>query len=551
MSRLNLRGLTASMLPILGLVATSALMTPAIRRGIEFGDEGYYVQLLVELDRNGFAQTPFRTPHMLTALVQLPLFRLFRFLNESGDGLVLFLRTCYQVLAFCAAVSLYFLISKSSSRLSAFIGASLACTFIPLYLPALSYNTLAMCAFIIAVSTQFLSLHGESKFARGGLMALSCAWWTIGCLSYPTFAIVAGFNFLFILTGIRRNRKLANYALFLTLVFITAGLLTIKQTGLSWLVDSYSYQRAVATGYQEKGNTGVQVEFLKLGFIGPLLLLSASGFTKRLGLKSTLVVLAIVIGHFAKTSPNLPQTHVIVTLLGLSYAIQVVIRNRRSIFDITMLQVTVVFSLVFGLVYVASSGATSMNLALALVVPAALHVNQLLGNKIRLSQLAPKSPVLLLVLVIPYLSFTNHYGDGVVDPTRIDHGVYAGLTTSHENALLLEDYTRILGQNTLAGAKATYSGVNLGLLLDSDLQLVQISPWPIEREATGHAKLSANFLNDLDSLPKNVIIDSHWYLNPFGYQFRCLYELVRSDPLSNGNSLETWALNVSLPVCSP
>jgi hypothetical protein len=211
--------------------------------------------------------------------------------------------------------------------------------------------------------------------------------------------------------------------------------------------------------------------------------------------------------------------------------------------------VTVILSLAFGFVFTTSSGPTSMNLALAVVIPAALHITDSVRGTLQKIQIVQTIPVLFLALVIPYFSLVNHYGDSLIDPTNIEDGVYAGLITSRENSLLLKDYTRILTQNSLAGTEVTYSGVNLGLLLDSDLRLIQISPWPIEREATGHAEISTNFLNDLSLLPRNAIIDSHWYINPFGFQFRCLYELVRSDPLSNGNTLETWAKNTSLPVC--
>lgn len=524
-------------------------MTPSIRRGVEFGDEGYYLQLLLDLEKNGFANSPFRTPHQLAALVQLPLLKIFRYLSDDIDGLVLYLRSCYQLLSLLAALLLYLALAKAFNRPAAMAGSLLVCAFIPHYLPTLSYNSLVMCAFVIAFTSQLLSLNSPQRLTRYIFALISCVAWIVGSLSYPTFSVVAALNFLFVLAKGRSNPRIMPISLLIFSSSAVTALWLFKIIEFSWFSDAFNYQRAVAAGYGAKGNTGVQLDFMNPLVIAPIGLLVFSAFLVKPLIKTLTVTAAILVALTSNASPNLPRTHLVIAILGLGFAIQSVLKKRSALMRLDSMEYVLPLSLTFSLVLASSSGGASMNLALAMIMPAGIQLSKWFGGPYRLERLGLQLTAVSIFGLIFYWSFVNHYGDSLVIQTRVHAGAYGGLTTSLENALLLEEYQEFFQQHSLIGSTITYVGVNSGLLVDSDLELLQLSPWPIEREAIEHAKISTQYMDDLNPKPSVVVLDSHWYINPFGYQFFCLYQLEDSQKLSNGNTLEIWRFNDSLPVC--
>lgn len=536
-------------LPLLVILITSVAMTPSIRRGVEFGDEGYYLQLLLNLEEKGFAESQFRTPHQLAALVQLPLLATFRYFNNNIDGLALFLRTSYQVLSLISAVLLFLTLAKTFSRTSALVGSLSICTFIPSYLPTLSYNTLVMIAFTVAFTSQLLSLESDRRWARSILALISCIAWIVGCLAYPTFVVVAAMNVLILLTRAGDNPRAKPIALLLLTASALTALLLLGNIDFSWFVEAFRYQRAVSAGYRNLGDTGIQLDVLRPSVITSIGLLVISGLSSKPLIRTLSIVVAILTILTSSASPQLPRTHFVIAIVGLGFAIQSVLKKRISLISPTCIEYVVPLSLTFCLVLASSSGATSMNLALATIVPAGIQLATWLNHAHQIEEVGLHLSAICLILLIVHWSYTNHYGDSVKDPVIVETGVYKGLTTSRENALLLKDYQNFLQRKGLSGSTVAYVGVNSGLLIDANLKLLQISPWPIDRKALEHAKMATRYMDELNPKPGAVLIDSHWYINPFGYQFFCLYQLEESQQLSNGNALEIWTFNDSLSVC--
>lgn len=541
---------THSYIPILAILIASGVMTTSIRRGIEFGDEGYYLQLLLDLERNGLSDSPFRTPHQLAALVQLPLILIFRFFNSGTEDLALFLRSSYQVLSLVAAVMLYFALERRFTRFAATVASLLMCAFIPLYLPTLSYNTLVLCAFTIATTSQFLCLNTDSKWHRYPLAIISCGAWVIGCLAYPTFSIVAVINLLIVLSQARKDPKKKLVSTLMLFFGATTSLLLLRTAGISWFNEVFEYQRALISASRHKEDSGMQLDFFNISVGLPLALIVVSRFISSPLAKMLTVWTALLVTMASDAAPNLPRTHFVITIIGLGFIVQSLVKPKLELFRASCIEYIVLLATALVVtVAVSSSGGTSLNLALGTLIPSSFQLATWLDQTRRIEKVGLNLSVLCLVLRIYQLSYSNHYGDALKDPVKVETGVYRGLTTSRENALLLKDYQEFLERKGLTGSNVVYVGVNSGLLIDSNLNLLQVSPWPIERVAVEHAKLATRYMDVLNPKPDVVLVDSHWYINPFGYQFFCLYQLEESHQLSNGNALEIWRFNNSLPVC--
>lgn len=134
--------------------------------GVDFTDEAHYLAMALKFLRG---QNPFVDElvfHQTSALLIAPFLKSY-YQHFGTEGIVLYARVLFFLLNLILAVTVYFSFQKYFSRRSALIASGVALAYIPLHIPALSYNSLASVFFTLGILGLLTHLPMASGFCFG------------------------------------------------------------------------------------------------------------------------------------------------------------------------------------------------------------------------------------------------------------------------------------------------------------------------------------------------------------------------------------------------
>jgi len=237
-------------------VALLAVLLPVylwqLKFGVDISDEGYYVVHPVSWLRSSPAETGNLSPHQFSAVLYYPLVRVYALIQPDLTGIILFLRRAYLCGSLLTCFASYrFFLRVVSPAVAAAAALSLL-VFIPLSLPAVSYNTLALFGLGGGLFTLSRALIDRDATGKGGWLSLvvSSALMAIGGCAYPSVAILAPLALaaLFWLFPTQRRYLLIAFA---ALVFFAAAVfavITAQLGGLERVADIFDFSRRLYSG---------------------------------------------------------------------------------------------------------------------------------------------------------------------------------------------------------------------------------------------------------------------------------------------------------------
>lgn len=491
--------------------AVIVLLAYRMTIGIDLSDESYYVSFIDGWLKTGIQASSSLGLHQTAALLVYPFAKIFTVLTDSVDGLVLFLRFTYLLMAFAAGRCFYKLVRETHGRTVATFASLTVVTFIPFSLPSPSYNTIGMLSMICALASCgvfFLRLSSEHaqttpqwRWAGGSAFA-----WTVAVIAYPTLLLVQ----VILLTGLMfANRKSVSFGpwiqyLFLCVFTQAAGLaILVGIYGIGRMYDMFQFTNAslqVTSGIGEKLRHFGNVFLLHpwFGLASAMSLLAGIALTKKHRPLVTDCVIVLIIFSFLMLSlfagPALyTQSHdyvFLLAILGAPLCISVqgmpmgtkTTPHRRRIMALLLfvgLLAGLVTSLTAtnGLVNFAVGGSFAMALGITLAIPerkstadTALHTLLLAGI----------SGLLL------WSSFGFIYGEArnplTTDSKRVREGIFAGLLTTAQNANAVRQTSKLFSNTTTSRGTIAIFGRLPGIYLLTPSKPMTLSTWDFAQQ---------------------------------------------------------------------
>lgn len=412
--------------------------------GVDFTDEAFYLAIPYHFLLGG---TPFVDEInilQLQTLLILPLVKLYYQATGSIDGIVLFARYVYLAFSLLVAGITFLFIRKFVAQPAAVL-ISLSCVaFIPLNIPAPSYNTLGMGFFTMGCMFGAWAVANQKRLS---VVALSGVAHGLAVISYPTLAIPS-LVFIAILSALRpmdKLRLLLAYVIGAALPFALIAPDVIRAGAGSVLI-SLTYSSSF--GLRDSRNALLvfsQIFNNKLAII--LFLLSFALIYRRRPTLAAYVVLFLPVFVFLIQGSN--PTYVSSNWYIISYGLMaplllVFIGGKEKVRQ--MFFAVWVPSFVAGLIAASSSGNGAISAAVGLF-PASIVTSVFVvltfvdissrypkGEKYSVNHLWLAVPPVLVASFLVIYQFGALYRDDRVKEldTQIKTGAYAGLFTTRE-----------------------------------------------------------------------------------------------------------------------
>jgi len=273
--------------PILIAAVLFSLLLVAYRLtlGVDFIDESYYAAMALRFLQG---DRPFVDELFVNQTGILPLLPFVKpYVALFGnEGLILYLRALYFLFSLGLASAIYFSLRTFASAEASASAALLGVVFIPLNIPALSYNTLGGGGFALALFLAWAYLQRGTPWLAGAAMAALAL-----CeLTYPPL-VLPGLLFLalFWRRSPTRRKGLLKAYLVAHLILFLACLPLLQQAGMK-LIDAYIY---TAHAHHHGGGLGkgkiilefiVKSMFTPAGLLGYATLILAALTGRRLWL---------------------------------------------------------------------------------------------------------------------------------------------------------------------------------------------------------------------------------------------------------------------------
>lgn len=556
--------------------AVIVLLAYRMTIGIDLSDESYYVSFIDGWLKTGIQASSALGLHQTAALLVYPFAKIYAVFTGSGDGLVLFLRFTYLLMACTAGRCFYKLVRETQGRTVATCASLTVVTFIPFSLPSPSYNTIGALSMICALSlcgVFFLRLSNEHaqappqwRWAGGSAFA-----WTVAVVAYPTLLLVQ----LVLLTGLKFvNRKSVQFGplvkyLFLCVFTHAAGLAIIVGIyGIGRMYDMFQFTNAslqVTSGIGEKLRQFGNVFLLHpwFGLASAMSLLAGIALTKKHRSLATDCVIVLIILSFLMLSllagPALyTQSHDYVFLLailaaplgipvrGTSSATKTTPRRRRIM--VLLLFVGLLAGLVTSLtatnalVNFAVGGSFAMALGITLAIP---ERKSTAGIALHTLLLAGISALLL------WSSFGFIYGEArnplTTDSQRVREGIFAGLLTTNQNANAVRQTSKLLSNTTSSHGTIAIFGRLPGIYLLTPSKPMTLSTWDFaQQNGTFPAieRLNADFYAQPAHRPDIVAVVSDPWTKPLSAFSQ---KLVAEHMPQERQDFGAWSIEIYVP----
>jgi 4-amino-4-deoxy-L-arabinose transferase-like glycosyltransferase len=229
--------------PLLVGVALFLLATWRARYGVSLFDSSHYTVVAMRLAQGS---RPFVDEMTLQATAFLPgaIFAKVWLLAFGREAIELALRVSFVVAAAGAGLVIFRALRPSFGPWPSLVAAAVPLLAPPLNILALSYNTGALAAFMVATALSLAALRDEDRFAAAGAGVA----FAYGVVSYPPFvagAVVGIASFAFV----ARSRRLTLWMLGggLSLATVVLGWLLVVGS-LGGLRDTFAYAAASSGG---------------------------------------------------------------------------------------------------------------------------------------------------------------------------------------------------------------------------------------------------------------------------------------------------------------
>lgn len=237
-------------------VALLAVLLPVywwqLRYGVDISDEGYYVVHPASWLRTSSAETGNLSPHQFSAVLYYPLVRVYALLHPDLAGIILFLRRAYLCGSVLTCFAAYRFFLRVVSPAVATLSALSLLVFIPLSLPTLSYNTLALFGLGSGLFTLARALIDRDATGKGGWPSLVVATglMAIGGCAYPSVALLAPLAIaaLFWLFPTQRRYLLIAFVALVLFAGAVFTVITIQLGGLERVAEIVDFSRKLYAG---------------------------------------------------------------------------------------------------------------------------------------------------------------------------------------------------------------------------------------------------------------------------------------------------------------
>ena len=152
----------------IGFAATAILAWVTLSRfryGVDFTDEGFYNAMPYAFALGARPFVDETLVQQTSALILLPLVKVYLAVVGSADGLVLFMRHVYWVASAATAGVVFRLLRDVVDPPRALAVAVCGFLFVPFHIPSLSYNSIAMLSMSCALFTGALGRGPQALFA--------------------------------------------------------------------------------------------------------------------------------------------------------------------------------------------------------------------------------------------------------------------------------------------------------------------------------------------------------------------------------------------------
>lgn len=190
-----------------------------IQYGFDWSDETYYTALASRFVNGEQAFQASWDIHQFVAALVTPFLWLYKTVTGGYTGSLLFMRVLYAIIKLSAGGGLYYALRKINDRrqILPIVGTTVLFTIDPIF--SLSYNSLMVVNFTIAIAFIVLSAVNKKKPVY---IFLSGVFSGFGVQSYPSTIMAIPVMLLYIVLSSNRNTKAKN-----TIAYISGGLVVI------------------------------------------------------------------------------------------------------------------------------------------------------------------------------------------------------------------------------------------------------------------------------------------------------------------------------------
>lgn len=453
------------LLSVVAVIAVIVLTWQRLYVGVDFTDESFYAALQY---RFALGDMPLRDEQNLTqfsAVLVLPLTRLFLFLQGSAEGLVLFLRQVHLLFTVLIGLSVVIAVRPIVGWSAALLTSAICLVFVPFNIHSPSYNTLGSGFWTIGC---FLGLYAtQRRLISRWPYFLSGIAHALAILAYPTLLVpVCLFVILFVFYAAERgvSRQPSSY-IWGGLLVAVIPLTMVLKAGLGAVLALPAYFASVAAFGKQAGgveklwqivlNFGLQVPRPGVLITG-MLLLALWHWRKPSPMRFILPFLPLLLVGYSFGANGTAALY-LVTAVGL-FGPLVYPFVREDFFSKKIYRLVWCPSFVAGVITAWSSSNGTVNASIGMF-PAAL-VSVLLT--VRALHLMPThcardrvvQAVMMLVtptvVVVPLLlgGYADVYGDpaprGRGHTEGVTSGPFMGIRTTPEKNLFIQTLTQDL-----------------------------------------------------------------------------------------------------------
>jgi hypothetical protein len=511
-----------------------------ITRGIDLSDESYYAIFLDDWFKEGVSASPFLMLHQTSVLLVYPFAFVYRAVVGSTGGLILFLRCLYLAGSVTAALAVVRLLRQAGARSLRWIAGACLVLFVPYNLPAPSYNTLGLQAFLVACATYGCAVIQAQDGQRATrFLILSAGAWMIAVVAYPPLLLPLLVLALGTVIIIRPARGFAMfYGLAIAIGQALAWTAVFWVLGWQRIVHSVDFQARLSSTFEARETPARIFELLRSNhwFAMVLLLAVLLGlFRKRIPDVVAALTSALLVACLLLLAPALfVMSHdaLLVVALGGVALLGGLRPQARTRDKVLSLLYATSWAAGLAMAGTAALGAFKVPVGAALAAILAIVVAGEHCLDAGKPHLAPVAGIVLWGVLLVGL-WQTYYGElqlaRPVNRMRITQGAFAGLAATGDDARLIQIAGQALSQYERAGDTLAVAGRMPGMYLLSNAPVRTLVPYAVTPLTQPSARRQIHdYYARLENRPSLVLVYRDPYyplIDPFEPDFAKWYGL--------------------------
>lgn len=478
-------------------------------RGVDVTDEAYYLTHSIELLRNSFTGSFNLNIQQLSELFVYPLFSAYVTITGNVDGVFLFMRVIYLLIAILACVPLYICVARLRSPSTAAITFAFGVMFIPFGLPAPSYNTLGMYGVVSGLALYGLALLKVDRLATTRLQQLRPAVWALAgsagiwvatIVAYPTLAVGPPVLAVLSLIILRGSALRFLVIAFLLLCAIAAALGLLLLCGLFGIDRLYRMieftnnsaelgsrlSTKILTSIAALGKEPLAASSLVLVVVAAIIALP---FARRhedaaLNVLCAVFVAAATLMLMAPPVAFIKPHDIIVLCCVFSVCAVSTMRPTRP--ETPLFRLIIYTSFIAGLVTAGTATNGIFNFFVGGMMAACLglaFVARVPQGGTTMTKAIRLAPLVISLLAVSFGSWKHVYGEYGTqfpdNPRRVESGPFKGLWTAQATEAYVTDVADILRRFGSSSQTMTVFGPNAAIYLMSEMRPLALSTYMI------------------------------------------------------------------------